>query len=171
MIAFFVALILLTIAFVWFSMSMKSWLITATIVMGAGLLTGMTNWFLSLVAMLVIVPLLIGLFYAPNLRRKYLTGPLYKMVKGAMPPISQTEQDAIDAGTVWWDAELFAGKPDWSKLMTLPKPMLNQEERAFIEGPVEELCEMSDDWDISHVRNDLPEEVWQYISRSNDFLG
>jgi acyl-CoA dehydrogenase len=169
MIAFFVALILLTIAFVWFSMSMKSWLITATIVMGAGLLTGMTNWFLSLVAMLVIVPLLIGLFYAPNLRRKYLTGPLYKMVKGAMPPISQTEQDAIDAGTVWWDAELFAGKPDWSKLMTLPKPMLNQEERAFIEGPVEELCEMSDDWDISHVRNDLPEEVWQYIKEQRFF--
>ncbi|MEJ2177143.1 MAG: acyl-CoA dehydrogenase family protein, partial [Gammaproteobacteria bacterium] len=119
--------------------------------------------------MLVIVPLLIGLFYAPNLRRKYLTGPLYKMVKGAMPPISQTEQDAIDAGTVWWDAELFAGKPDWSKLMTLPKPMLNQEERAFIEGPVEELCEMSDDWDISHVRNDLPEEVWQYIKEQRFF--
>lgn len=169
MIAFFVALIFLTIAFVWFSMSMKSWLIVATVVMGAGLLTGITNWFLSLVTLLVIVPLLIGLFYAPDLRRKYLTGPLYKMVKAAMPPISQTEQDAIDAGTVWWDAELFAGKPDWSKLMTLPKPMLNQEERAFIEGPVEELCEMSDDWDISHVRNDLPEEVWQYIKAQRFF--
>lgn len=169
MIAFFVALILLTVSFVWFSMSMKSWLITTTVVMGAGLFTGITNWFLSLVTLLVIVPLLIGLFYAPDLRRKYLTGPLYKMVKAAMPPISQTEQDAIDAGTVWWDAELFAGKPDWGKLMTLPKPMLNQEERAFIEGPVEELCEMSDDWDISHVRNDLPEEVWEYIKEQRFF--
>ncbi|MGI9317223.1 MAG: acyl-CoA dehydrogenase family protein, partial [bacterium] len=170
MITFFVVLILLTIAFIWFRMEMRTWLITASVVMAIGLFTGLTNWFLSLVTLLVTIPLLVLLFYAPGLRKKWLTGPLYKMVKAAMPPISQTEQEAIDAGTVWWDAELFAGKPDWNKLMSLPKPMLNQEERAFIEGPVEELCEMSDDWDISHVRNDLPEEVWQYI-KENRFFG
>jgi len=86
-----------------------------------------------------------------------------------MPPISQTEQEAIDAGTVWWDAELFAGKPDWDKLMSQPKPELNAEEQAFIDGPVEELCAMSDDWDISYNRNDLPPEVWQYIKDERFF--
>jgi len=86
-----------------------------------------------------------------------------------MPPISQTEQEAIDAGTVWWDAELFAGKPNWDKLMSQPKPELNAEEQAFIDGPVEELCAMSDDWDISYNRNDLPPEVWQYIKDERFF--
>ena len=169
MIAFFVVLIALTLAFVWLNMSLQSWLITASLVMGVGMLTGITNWLLSLVMLLITVSALVPLFYATELRKKFLTGPLYKMVKAAMPPISQTEQEAIDAGTVWWDAELFAGSPDWEKLMSLPKPMLSQDERAFIEGPVEELCEMCDDWDISHVRNDLPEEVWQYIKEQRFF--
>ncbi len=169
MIIFFVLLIVLTIAFIWFRMSMQTWLIAATVVMGVGLVTGTTNWILSIVMLLVTTPLLILLYFAPELRRKLLTDPLYKVVKGSMPPISPTEQEAIDAGTVWWDAELFSGEPHWDKLMSLPKPMLNQEERAFIEGPVEELCEMSDDWEISHVKNDLPEEVWQYIKDQRFF--
>ena len=169
MIAFFVVLIALTVAFVWLNMTLQSWLITTSVVMGVGMLTGITNWLLSLVMLLITVSALVLLFYAPELRKKFLTGPLYRMVKAAMPPISQTEQEAIDAGTVWWDAELFAGKPDWEKLMSMPKPMLSQEERAFIEGPVEELCEICDDWDISFVRNDLPEEVWQYIKEQRFF--
>ena len=169
MIAFFVVLIALTVAFVWFNMTMQSWLITASLAMGVGMLTGITNWFLSVVMLLITLSLLVLLYYAPELRQKLLTRPLYRMVKSAMPPISQTEQEAIDAGTVWWDAELFAGKPDWEKLMSLPRPVLNLEERAFIEGPVEELCEMCDDWDISHVRNDLPEEVWAYIKEQRFF--
>lgn len=169
MLVFFILLILLSVAFVTLQMSMRSFLISATVVMAIGLVTGASNWFLSLITVLVMGSLLIVLFFAPGLRKKYLTGPLYKMVQNAMPPISRTEQEAIDAGSVWWDAELFSGRPDWHKLMSQPRPMLNQEEREFIEGPVEELCEMSDDWDISYNRNDLPEEVWQYIKDKRFF--
>lgn len=169
MILFLVAIILLIMAFVWFGMSVRSWLIAVIIVMAIGLVTDTMNEFLSLVVLLVSGSLLVLLFYAPGLRKKLLTDPLYRMVKKSMPPISRTEQDAIDAGTVWWDAELFSGSPDWDKLMSQPKPMLNQAEREFIEGPVEELCEMADDWEISHERNDLSTEAWQYIKEQGFF--
>ena len=169
MIIFLIALAALVVAFSVLNMSVQAWLILTSVVMAFGLLTGLTNALLSIILLLITVPLLLTLYYAPALRQKFVTGPLYRMVKRTMPPISQTEQEAIDAGTVWWDAELFAGKPDWSKLMSLPKPQLNAEEREFIEGPVEELCEMSDDWDISHTRNDLPPEVWQYIKDQRFF--
>ncbi len=169
MIIFLIVLAALIVAFPLLNMSVQTWLLATSAVMALGLLSGATNALLSIILLCITVPLLVTLYYAPGLRNKFVTGPLYRMVKRTMPPISQTEQEAIDAGTVWWDAELFAGKPDWNKLMLLPKPQLNAEERAFIEGPVEELCEMSDDWDISHNRNDLPPEVWQYIKDQRFF--
>ncbi len=170
MIIFLILLVLLTVAFVWFQMSMRTWLITATVVMAIGMLSGLSNWFFSLVLVVVTGLMLILLFFAPGLRKRLITGPLYHMVRKSMPPISQTEQEAIDAGTVWWDAQLFAGNPDWTKLMSQPKPALSAEELAFMEGPVEELCDMSDDWEISHKLNDLPEDVWQYI-KDKGFFG
>ena len=169
MISFFILIALLCVAFVWFEMSVKTWLGFASAAMAIGLFTGMTNAVLSIIFLLATVLMLGLLFFAPALRQKFLTGPLFRMVGNAMPPISQTEQDAIDAGTVWWDAELFSGKPDWDVLMFQPKPMLNQAERDFIEGPVEELCELSDDWHISHELNDLPENIWQYIKEKGFF--
>ncbi len=84
--------------------------------------------------------------------------------------MSQTEQEALDAGTVWWDGELFGGRPNWSKFLSFPKPVLTPEEQAFVDGPVEELCRMCDDWQISHELNDLPPEVWQFI-KERGFLG
>lgn len=87
-----------------------------------------------------------------------------------MPAMSQTEREALEAGDTWWDAELFTGKPDWHKLMSLPAAQLTQEEQAFIDGPVETLCCMLDDWDITFKRRDLPSEVWDYI-KQNKFCG
>jgi len=84
--------------------------------------------------------------------------------------MSQTEKEAIDAGTVWWDADLFSGKPDWDKLLRTPQPSLTAEEQAFLDGPVEELCAMCNDWEITHERQDLPEHVWQFI-KDKGFLG
>ncbi|WP_231867683.1 acyl-CoA dehydrogenase [Snodgrassella sp. CFCC 13594] len=84
--------------------------------------------------------------------------------------MSDTEQAAINAGTVWWDGELFSGKPNFSKLLNYPDPTLNETEQAFIDGPVEELCAMLDDWDITHNRKDLPPEAWQFI-KDHGFLG
>src|SRR5882757_327617 len=84
--------------------------------------------------------------------------------------MSATEREALDAGTVWWDGELFTGGPDWHKLMSAKAPALTAEEQAFLDGPCEELCAMLDDWDITHVRADLPPEVWKFI-KAKGFLG
>jgi acyl-CoA dehydrogenase len=105
-----------------------------------------------------------------DVRRKFLSDPVFKWFKRALPPVSETEQEAIDAGTVWWDGELFGGRPDWEKLLATPKTTLSAEERAFLDGPVEELCRMLDDWEIVHELNDLPREVWQFI-KEKGFLG
>jgi acyl-CoA dehydrogenase len=86
-----------------------------------------------------------------------------------MPPMSATEQEAIAAGTVWWEAELFRGDPGWAGLLTVPAPKLSAEERAFLDGPVETLCAMLDDWRISHELHDLPPEVWRFLKQQGFF--
>lgn len=103
-------------------------------------------------------------------RRQWLTEPLYRMARGAMPRLSATEQQAIQAGDVWWDAELFSGRPDWSRFIAAQPPSLSADEQAFLDGPVSRLCAMLDDWDISWQRYDLPESVWQYL-KDNGFFG
>lgn len=101
----------------------------------------------------------------PFLRQRLMTRPLFKVMQKAVPSMSQTEREALEAGTTWWDAELFSGNPDWKMLMDLPPAALSKEEQAFIDGPVETLCSMLNDWDITHNRMDLPEEVWDYIKK------
>ncbi|MFT6657117.1 acyl-CoA dehydrogenase [Maritalea sp.] len=109
-------------------------------------------------------------FSVPLVRRLVITAPIYGAVKKILPKVSSTEQEALDAGTVGWDAELFSGKPKWNKLLDVRKPTLTAEERAFMDGPVEEACAMIDDWDTRHNRADMPEEVWTFL-KENKFLG
>jgi acyl-CoA dehydrogenase len=104
------------------------------------------------------------------LRRALLSDPLLGWFRKALPHVSQTEQEALDAGTVWWDGEFFSGKPNWTRILEFPKPALSAEEQAFIDGPVEQLCRMCDDWQISYELNDLPPQVWQFIKDAG-FLG
>ena len=104
------------------------------------------------------------------LRRTLIGVPLLALFRKILPQVSQTEQEALDAGTVWWDGELFSGNPDWNKLLAYPKPTLTAEERAFIDGPVEELCAMLDDWQITNELHDLPPVAWQFI-KDQGFLG
>jgi len=105
-----------------------------------------------------------------GLRRTLVSDRLLNWFRQVLPQVSRTEQEALDAGTVWWDAELFSGKPSWEKLLATPQPRLTPEEQAFLDGPVEELCRLCDDWEISHELNNLPDELWRYI-RNNGFLG
>ncbi len=105
-----------------------------------------------------------------ELRRKFISTPLLNRIRKVLPPMSQTERDAIDSGTVWWEGELFRGNPDWNQLLKFKKPQLTDEEQAFIDGPVNELCAMIDDWDITHNRKDLPPQMWQFI-KQNRFFG
>ena len=101
----------------------------------------------------------------PFIRQQLISCWIFKLMKGSLPPMSQTEREALEAGNTWWDAELFSGNPDWKKLQHLPVARLTDEEQAFIDGPVEILCAMLNDWDITHNRKDLPEEVWNYIKQ------
>ena len=104
-----------------------------------------------------------------SLRRSVLGKPIMKWFKSVLPPMSSTEKDAIDAGTVWWDAELFSGRPNWNTLLRTPRAELTDEEKAFLEGPVEELCRMLDDWKINHELDDLPPEVWSFLGKHRFF--
>ena len=104
------------------------------------------------------------------LRKALLTNHVLAVYRRILPDMSSTEKEAIDAGTVWWDADLFSGKPDWDKLLAVPTPKLSAEEQAFLDGPVEELCAMCNDWEITHEHQDLPPQVWQFI-KDKGFLG
>ncbi len=104
------------------------------------------------------------------LRQAVITRPIFGLYKKILPQVSQTEQEALDAGSIWWDADLFSGKPDWDKMFAYPQAKLSAEERAFVDGPVNELCSMLHEWDITHERMDLPPEVWKFI-RDKGFLG
>jgi acyl-CoA dehydrogenase len=103
-------------------------------------------------------------------RRDTITRPIFKWASRVAPPMSGTERDAIDAGTVWWDGELFTGNPDWNKLLAMQPARLSAEEQAFMDGPVRELCAMVDDWKINWEDRDLPREVWDFL-REKKFFG
>ncbi|TAN08487.1 MAG: acyl-CoA dehydrogenase [Rhodanobacteraceae bacterium] len=103
------------------------------------------------------------------IRRALFAAPVLKLFKKVLPKISATEQVALDAGTVGFEGELFSGKPDWTRLLTEPKPHLSAEEQAFLDGPCEELCAMVDDWKITHELADLTPEIWDYIKRRGFF--
>ena len=103
-----------------------------------------------------------------DLRRQLFTSPLFAWFQRVLPPMSATERDAIEAGTVWWDGELFSGKPDWDKLLAYPKAKLSEEEQAFIDGPTEELCAMISDWQVGQ-QMDLPEKAWEHIKQHGFF--
>ncbi len=118
------------------------------------------NFFIWATFFLIFIPINI-----PIIRRQIISKPAFNWMQSALPEMSQTEQEAMEAGNTWWDAELFSGNPDWNILNSLPKASLSEEEQAFIEGPVENLCAMIDDWDITHNRQDLPENVWEYIKQ------
>lgn len=104
-----------------------------------------------------------------SFRRDWITKPIFKMARRALPSLSDTEREAIEAGDVWWDADLFSGNPDWAKLLAFSPAQLSDEEQAFLSGPVEDLCGMLDDWKITWEWRDLPPEVWDYLKTHKFF--
>lgn len=123
----------------------------------------------SLILGLPIALMCLVLLIAP-LRQALITKPVYKALGAAMPSMSDTEREALDAGTSWWEKELFMGTPDWDTFASYPYPTLSEEEQSFIDNEVETLCSMLDEWQIHHKDKDLPPEAWQYI-KDNGFLG
>jgi len=105
----------------------------------------------------------------PEFRRNRLTGPALAKYRTMLPSMSDTEREALEAGSVWWDGELFSGKPDWDRLMSFPAPKLSDEEQQFLDGPCEELCRMLDEWEIAQHRGDMSAAVWAHIKKHRFF--
>jgi len=144
---------------------------TSTIATGAALVAytvfGGGSWW-----WLILLWVLFGIMVVPNLvevRREKITKPLLEVYRKMLPTMSSTEREALEAGSVWWDGELFSGMPEWDKLMSFPAPNLTEEEQAFVDGPCEELCRMIDDWAINHELGDMPKHVWDYIIEKKFF--
>ena len=104
-----------------------------------------------------------------SFRRDFMSKPIFALARNVLPPMSDTEREALEAGDVWWDADLFTGNPDWSKLLNYAPAVLTDEEKAFLNGPVDELCAMLDEWKIFWEWRDLPHEVWDFIKRKKFF--
>ncbi len=147
----------------------KRWsMIKSVIILTSIYLIGALSGDVSLVAVLA-VSLVAGFFGQTRYRQRFITPSLLKFYKQVSPEMSNTEQEAIDAGTVWWDGELFSGQPDWEKLHAIGKPTLTAEEQDFLDGPVETVCLMVDEWQINHKDADLSPEIWQYL-KDNKFF-
>ncbi|WAJ69002.1 acyl-CoA dehydrogenase [Catenovulum adriaticum] len=121
-------------------------------------------WFLILLIIAIGI-----LFGVKDIRQKYITEPVFKMFKRILPPMSETEKQAMEAGDVWWDGDIFSGKPDWQKLHQYPDVKLSADEQAFIDNQLETLLSMLDDFSIVHETKDLPESVWQYLKQEGFF--
>jgi acyl-CoA dehydrogenase len=110
----------------------------------------------------IVAVTLIGFAITP-LRRLLISDRFYGLFRKALPRVSATEQEALDAGTVWWEGEIFSGRPRWKNLLRTPAPKLSEREQAFLDGPVEELCRMADDWEICDTHRRLPDRIWEFI--------
>jgi len=106
---------------------------------------------------------------ASSFRRDRISKPIFGWAQRVLPTLSDTEREAIEAGDVWWDADLFSGNPDWAKLLAFPTATLSAEEQAFLDGPVEELCRMLDEWRINWELCDLPSDVWDFLKTRKFF--
>ena len=122
----------------------------------------------TMTAELATVAVLGAVFLLPGLRRGLVTAGIFKAFRKALPSMSQTEKDALEAGTVWWEGELFAGKPDWAKMLAYPAPKLTAEEQRFLDVETAELCRLTKDWDCTQ-RQDMPTEVWRYMKEKGFF--
>ena len=126
--------------------------------------------FTTMAATFAVFALIAAALNLAPLRRALISNPLLAIYRKILPPMSQTEQEAIDAGTVWWEGELFSGRPNWDILHAYPQPRLSPAEIAFLDNEVEQVCAMCNDWDTAHVYQDLPPHVWQFI-KDKGFLG
>jgi len=152
----------------YFRTSLRIWTGSAAIALiGAGLLAGASWWAIGITAALfalITVPLNVDAF-----RRKRISAPLLKLYQKVTPTLSDTEKTALEAGTVGFEGELFSGKPDWNQLLRQPVPTLSVEEKAFLDGPVEELCHLINDWQITHELADLQPEIWDFLKKHRFF--
>lgn len=159
-----IAMILVLGAMAYLRVSLLTATLGALVVMAVGSATEIVNTTAWIVFLVVTLP-----FNIKSFRQQFISRPLMKVYRGIMPEMSSTEKEAIEAGTTWWEADLFAGNPNWSKLHNYPQARLTADEQAFLDGPVETVCAMLNQHQVSHQLADLPQDVWQYL-KDNGFF-
>lgn len=153
-----IATIVVLGALLYHRVNLRTFTLGTAVMLALGTASGIFAWVPWVIAGIILVPLNLGF-----VRKSLLTKPILNVYRKITPEMSQTEKDAIEAGTVWWEGDVFRGSPDWQKLHNMPKPELTAEEQAFLDGPCEEVCAMLDDWEVTHELADMPDEVWQYL--------
>lgn len=129
-----------------------------------------TSGFGLLFFLFAILAVIAGLCTWDPFRERFIARPAFNLVRKIIPPVSETEKEALEGGTIGWDAELFSGQPDYNKLRAISPIRLSEEEQAFLDGPTETLCKMCDDWQVRAESREIPEEIWNYV-KANGFLG
>jgi len=164
-----VVLLALALALLYAGRTKLAWVLPGLILIGSQWPTDATAPPAPLVVAAALFGVAVLVLGVPFVRRRVVTGPIQGFVGKILPPMSETERIALEAGTVWWDGELFSGRPNWSKWFGTPTTGLTEEEKRFIDGPVEELCQLSDNWE-DQERGDLSETAWQFL-KENGFFG
>jgi acyl-CoA dehydrogenase len=166
LITFFLALIVfLVLAFR--GLGFLAWIAAAGVWLIGWRIGGVDSPLLFEIVVIALIALA-AVFGIPPLRRQLVSRFVMPRFAKVLPRLGDTERIALEAGTVWWDGDLFSGMPDWKKLLDFEAPPLSAEERAFLDGPVDELCRRLDDWDV-YQRRDLPPEIWDFIKRERFF--
>lgn len=166
---FIFALVAVCVACSFLKTSLRVWTVAVAATLLAFTLVGEPGWISLTLGWLLFAAVALPLNYLPW-RRAFISAPVMKAFEGMTPEISETEQIALDAGTVGFEGELFTGKPNWKKLLSRPLPELTVEEQAFLDGPCEELCGMVDEWEFTHYRVGLSDEAWAHLKK-NKFFG
>jgi len=163
------ALIAVSIICAFYGAQLLVWTIALLGVVALFAATSAFSFMALLVTCCLLALVLVPLNYRPW-RQRFFSTPLLEQYRRMIPPMSETENTALAAGTVGWEGELFAGKPDWKKLHDIPFLELSVEEQAFLDGPVEELCDMLNQWEITHRDADLNPQTWEFLKK-NRFFG
>lgn len=168
MLLFILGFITLLIGLAYINASLKTWtigviawLLIGTIFSCAPSILLAILWILSLA---ILLPLNLN-----SVRKEYLTKPALNLFKKVLPPLSETEKEAMESGDIWWDGDLFSGNPDWNKLLSNPKPVLSPEEQTFMDNQVETLCNMIDDWELTHQDKIIPKPIWEFMKKEKFF--
>jgi acyl-CoA dehydrogenase len=163
------AALLVSVGLIYFDLAGFYWVLALIIWIEIGYFSSTISFAVSfLLILLLVIP---GALLALSaLRRSLVTPSILALFKRILPTMSNTERDALEAGSVWWDAELFSGRPNWDKLLSFPAPVLTSVEQSFLSNEVHDLCDMVKDWDTTQVWQDLPPDAWQFI-KDKGFLG
>jgi acyl-CoA dehydrogenase len=162
------AVLVASLACAYLRVGLRIWTLAGfAALLGAGVLAG-SHWLAIAITALAFAAVTVPL-NLPEFRRRKITAPLLKIYQKITPQLSATERVALEAGSVGFEGELFSGKPDWRQLLRQPVPQLSIEEKAFLDGPCEELCHMLNDWEITHELADLPPSVWEFLKKQKFF--